>query len=89
MAALIISNEETDDIMKICKFLEESGLLMKGINQVSKNEGKEQTRGFLGILLGTLGASLFGNLLIDKGVMGGGEDTRRVSEGKIGAIQNF
>ena len=89
MAALIISNEEMDDIMKICKSLEESGLLIKAVNQASKNEGKEQTRGFLSILLGTLGANLFGNLLIDKGVMGGGEDTRRVSEGKIGAIQNF
>ena len=54
MAALIISNEETDDIMKIFKFLEESGLLMKGNNQASKNEGKEQTCGFLDILLGTL-----------------------------------
>ena len=89
MAALIISNEEMDDIMKICKSLEESGLLIKAVNQASKNEGKEQTREFLSILLGTLGANLFGNLLIDKGVMGGGEDTRRVSEGKIGAIQNF
>ena len=89
MAALIISNEKMDDIMKICKSLEESGLLIKAVNQASKKEGKEQTRGFLSILLGTLGANLFGNLLIDKGVMAGGEDTRRVSEGKIGAIQDF
>ena len=38
---LIISNEEMNDIMKIVKYLEESGLLIKGIAQTIKNEAKE------------------------------------------------
>ena len=37
---LIISNEEMNDIMKIVKYLEESGLLIKGIAQTIKNEAK-------------------------------------------------
>ena len=31
-------NEETEDIMKIVKSLEDSGLLMEGVNQTLKNE---------------------------------------------------
>ena len=38
---LIISNKEMNDIMKIVKYLEESGLLIKGIAQTIKNEAKE------------------------------------------------
>ena len=43
---LIISNEKMNDIMKIIKFLEESGLLIKGASQTIKNEVKEQKGGF-------------------------------------------
>ena len=39
--ALIISNEEMEDIMKIVKSLEESGLLIKGTSEKIKNETKE------------------------------------------------
>ena len=53
--ALIISNEETIDVMKIVKSLEESGLLIKCISRTIKNEAKEQKAEFLGMLLGTLG----------------------------------
>ena len=63
---LIISNEEKNDIMKIIKSLEESGLLMKGVSETIKNEAKEQQRGFHSMLLATLGASLLGNLLNTK-----------------------
>ena len=63
---LIISNEEMNDIMKIMKHLEESGLLIKGFTQTIRNEAKEKKRRFLMMLLGTLGASLLGNLLTDK-----------------------
>ena len=59
---LIISNEEMNDIMKIVKSLEDSGLLIKEVNKAIKNEAKEQKGGFMGILLGTLGASLLQNL---------------------------
>ena len=43
--------------MKIVKFLEESGLLIKGVSKAIKNEPKEQRSGFLSILLRSLGAS--------------------------------
>ena len=50
---LIISNEEMNDIMKIVKSLEDSGLLIKGVSETIKNDAKEQKRGFLSMLLGT------------------------------------
>ena len=77
---LIISNEEMNDIMKIVKCLEESGLLIKGIRETIKNETKEQKGGFLGMFLETLGASLLGNLLIGKGKIRVGEGTFRGGE---------
>ena len=46
------------NIMKILKSLEESGLLVKGISETIKNETKEQKGRFLSMLLGTLAASL-------------------------------
>ena len=58
MTTLIISNEEMNDIMKIVKSLEESGLLIKAVGEAIINEAKEQKGGFLSMLLGTLGASL-------------------------------
>ena len=61
-ATLIISNEEINDIMKIVQDLEDSNILLKGVTKTIKNETKEQKRGFLSMLLGTLGASLLGNL---------------------------
>ena len=51
MTALIMSNEEMNDIMIIEKSLEESGLLIKGVNEAIKNEAKEQKGGFLEMLL--------------------------------------
>ena len=77
---LIISNEEMNDIMKIIKPLEESGLLIKGFSETFKNKGKEQKGGSLSILLGTLGASLLGNLITDKGVMRACESTIRAGQ---------
>ena len=60
---LIIEQEDMNDIMNIIKALEKSGILLKGVSKTIKNETKEQRGGFLGMLLGTLGASLLGNLL--------------------------
>ena len=77
---LIISNEEMNDIMKIVKSCEESGLSIKGVSETIKNESKEQKRGFLGMLLGTLGASLLGNLLRGKGKTKAGEGTIRAGQ---------
>ena len=66
---LIISNNEIEDIIKIVKSLEDSGLLLKGVTETVQNEVKEQKGGFLSMLLGTLGASLLGNLLTGKGAI--------------------
>ena len=65
---LIISNEEMNDIMKIVQALKDSNILLKGVTNTIKNETKEQKGGFLSMLLGTLGASLLGNLLTGKGI---------------------
>ena len=50
------------DILKIVKSFEYSGVLLKGVSEAIQNEAKEQRGGFLGMLLGTLGASLLGDL---------------------------
>ena len=49
-----------DDILKIVKSLENSGVLS---SETIQNEAKEQRGGFLSMLLGTLGASLLGDIL--------------------------
>ena len=71
-----------NDIMKIIKSLEESGLLIKDVNKTIKNEAKKQKSGFPSMLLGTLSASLLGNLLT-------GKDTIRAGECTIRAGQDF
>ena len=65
---LTISNEEMNDIMKIVKALEDSNILLKGVTKTIKIETKERKRGFLGMLLGTLGASLLLNMLAGRGI---------------------
>ena len=57
-----------EDIIKIVKSLEDSGLLLKGVTETVQNKVKEQKRGFLSMLLGTLHASLLGNMLPGKGI---------------------
>ena len=52
---LIIEQEDMNDIIKIIKALEKSGILLKGVSKTIKDETKEQSGGFLSILLGTLG----------------------------------
>ena len=63
---LIISNDEMKDIIEIVKSLKYSGLLLKGVSETIQNESKEQKGRFLSVLLGTLGASLLGNLVAGK-----------------------
>ena len=78
---LIISNEEINDFMKIVKSLEKSGLLIKGVSETMlQSEAKEQKGGFLSMLLGTLDASLLGNILAGKGVLRAGEGTTRAGQ---------
>ena len=73
MTSLIISNEEINDIMKVVKSIEESGLLIKGVKTI-KNEAKEKSQ-ISQYDIGPLGASLLGNLLTDKGTIRAGEGT--------------
>ena len=75
---LIISNEEMNDIMKIVQALEDSNILLKGVTKTIKNETKEQKEGFLSMLLGTLGASLLGNLLAGKGIVRAGSGNKKI-----------
>ena len=67
-----------EDIIKIVKSLKDSGLLLKGVTEAVQNEVKEQKGGFLSALLGTLGASLLGDLLIGKGICRAGKRKRIV-----------
>ena len=64
---LTILNDEVNYIFKIVKSLENSGLLLKGVTETVQNEIKQQKGGLLSMLLGTLGASLLGNLLTGRG----------------------
>ena len=91
---LIISNDEMDDILKVVKSLEDSGLLLKGVSETIQHEAKEQRGGFLSMLLGTLGASLLGDILSKslsgKGVIRAGEGTIRAGYGsKRPSLKNF
>ena len=62
-----------NDIIKIIQSLEDSNIfLIKGVADTIKNEAKEQKGGFLSMLLGTLDASLLGNLLSGKGIVRAG-----------------
>ena len=74
---LIISNEEMNDIMKIVQVLEDSNILLQRVTKTIKNKTKEQKGGFLSMLLGTLGASLLGNLLIGKGIVRAGSGNKK------------
>ena len=78
---IIISNDKTKDIIRIVKSLEDSGLLLKGVSETIQNEAKEQKGGFLSMLLGTLGASLLGNMLAGKGLNRAGEGFIRAGNG--------
>ena len=91
---LIISNDEMDDILKIVKSLENSGVLLTGVSETIQHEAKEQRGGFLSMLLGTLGGSLLGDILSKglsgKGVIRAGEGTIRAGYGsKRSSIKTF
>ena len=91
---LIISNDEMYEIVNIVKSLEDSGILLKGVGETTKDEVKEQKGRFLSMLLGTLGASLLGDLLTKhlsgKGVIRAGEGTIRAGcRSKRSSLKNF
>ena len=82
---VIIPNNEMDDILKIVKSLDNSGVLLKVVSETIQHEAKEQRGGFLSMLIGTLGASLLGDVLSKslsgKGVIRAGERTIRAGYG--------
>ena len=86
---LIISNKDMEDLMKKVKSLEDSGLLINGVTETVQNEIKELRGGFLSTLLGTLGASLLGNLLTGKGINKKGRGIHRAGDGIIRAGNNM
>ena len=71
-----------NDLIKIVKSLEEPGLLINHVSATIKNEAEEEKGRFFGKLLGTLAASLLGNLLTS-------EDTNRAGEATIKSAQDF
>ena len=83
-----------DDILKLVKSLEDSGVLLKGVSERIQHEAKEQRGGFLSMLLGTLGASLLADMpskgLSGKGVIGAVEGTIRAGHGsKRSSLKKF
>ena len=72
-----------EDIRKIVKSLQESGLLMQGISKAIRNKTKEQKDEFLSMLLGVLAASILRNALVERGVIRVGEITITAGEGII------
>ena len=70
-----------EDIIRIVRSHEDSGLLLKGVSKTIQNEAKEQKRGFLCMLLSTLGVSLLGNILAGRGINRFGEGVIRVGYG--------
>ena len=63
---VVISDNVMEDIMKIVNSFEESDLLIKGASETIENQTKKQKGRFIGMLLGILGTSLLGNLLVGK-----------------------
>ena len=87
----IISNDEIYDIIKIIKSLEDFGLFLKGVTETVQNKVKEQKGGFLSASLGTLGASLLGDLLIGKEIYraGKGKGILRAGYGNNNSKMDF
>ena len=55
--------------MKIAQALEDSNILLNGVTKTIKSKTKELKSWFLRMVLGTLGASLLGNMLAEKGIV--------------------
>ena len=74
------ANEEMNGIMKIVQALDDSNILLKEVLKTIKNETKKQKWEFWSMLLGTLGASLSGNLLSGKGIVRAGSGNKKGKE---------
>lgn len=56
-------------VIKIAKYLKETGLLIKFVVETIESEAKEQKSGFLVMLIDALVGGLLGNLLTGKGII--------------------
>ena len=72
---MCFSTTRINSSSSIQESLEESSLLIKGVNETMKQKGR-----FLTMSLGTLGASLLGCLLTGKGIIRAGERTIRAGQ---------
>ena len=79
---LIIPNEKMEDIMRIVKSFEESGLLIKDVSEAIQNKAQKQISGFLSMLFGNLGASLLGNLSTGKGAVATNQGRAKIKTGE-------
>ena len=70
----------SNNILKVVKSREESGLLIKGVSEIIKNEAKERLGGYFSMLLGKLNASLLGSFLTGRSTIRDGEDTIRAGQ---------
>ena len=66
-----------NEIMKIVQALGDSNILLKKVTKTIKNKTKEQKGGFLSVFLGTLGASLLGNILAGKRIVRAGSGNKK------------
>ena len=91
MTTLTISNDDLNYLIKIVTALEEHVILLRGTSKSIKNKTKKQEGGFLSMLLGTVGASLLGNLLTGSGLYRTGKGMHRTGQGlkKINSISSF
>ena len=78
-----------EDIIEVVKSIEDSGLLLKGVSETIQNEAKEEKGGILSMLLGTLCASLLGDILAGKGMNRAGEGFIRASYGSSVKKKDF
>ena len=69
------------NLLKIVKSLEASGILLNGITETVKNEVKEQKGGFRSMLLGALAATLLGDMIAGRGVIKVGQGTIKAGYG--------
>ena len=75
-----------EDITKIVKSLQDSGLSLKEVSETIQNKVKKRKERFLSMLLGTLGASLLGNMLAGEGINRAGEGFIRAGYGSEGSV---
>ena len=66
-----------NDTREIVQAFEDSNILRQGVTEKTKTGTKKQNDGFLGMLWGTLGASLLGNMLAGKGIARAGSGDRK------------